>query len=209
MERLEERLRENSSNSSRPRSSDPPGARPSRERGGERGPGGQPGDRGTARELVADVDEVVDHWPAAWSGCGAGCTSDNRNHHIHVGGMMSDPATLERSRRASSSTGDAEARPQMDQLLLHGISPEYDQLDELVEASRETPLRDRFRSFRWSGSGSLHAAPEGGRWAPAVKAHVAFAGDPHGHARFMVFLGKVLGRGPIWPMLRTDRLMRQ
>jgi len=70
VERLEERLRQSSSNSSRPPSSDPPAARPPRKRGGGRGRGGQPGHRGTARELVANVDSVVDHWPLACSGCG-------------------------------------------------------------------------------------------------------------------------------------------
>lgn len=81
IERLEERLREDSSNSSRPPSVDPPGSRPARERppSGRR-PGGQPGHEGTTRQLVAEeeVDQVVDHWPKRCSGCGRDFGLDER-----------------------------------------------------------------------------------------------------------------------------------
>ena len=75
VERLEERLRESSSNSSKPPSAEPPGARPRGERSPTaRKPGGQPGHEGTTRQLVAEdeLDEVVEHWPERCAGCGQG-----------------------------------------------------------------------------------------------------------------------------------------
>ena len=71
---LEARLGQNSSNSSRPPSSDPPGQRPAPPRApGRRRPGGQPGHRGVFRALrpAEDVDEVVVVLPAACDRCGA------------------------------------------------------------------------------------------------------------------------------------------
>ena len=71
---LEARLGQNSSNSSRPPSSDLPQAkrRPPTGPSGRR-PGGQPGHRAYQRALVPPerVDTVVDHWPARCAGCGA------------------------------------------------------------------------------------------------------------------------------------------
>ena len=71
---LEARLGQNSSNSSRPPSTDPPGARPSPPppRGSRRA-GGQPGHRGHFRALrpVGQVDEVVRLVPGACADCGA------------------------------------------------------------------------------------------------------------------------------------------
>jgi len=70
---LEARLNQNSSNSSRPPSSDPPAAPklpPKRPTG--RRPGGQPGHRGHHRRLLppARVDEVVEYVPAQCGRCG-------------------------------------------------------------------------------------------------------------------------------------------
>lgn len=73
---LEAQLGQNSSNSSRPPSSDPPTAprRPQapREQSG-RTRGGQPGHKAHHRALALPerVDHVVDHWPAACGGCAA------------------------------------------------------------------------------------------------------------------------------------------
>jgi transposase len=74
VERLEERLRENSSNSSRPPSADAPQSRPPRGRPGDRPRGGQPGHAGTTRKLVpeGELAAVIDHWPQRCSGCGRG-----------------------------------------------------------------------------------------------------------------------------------------
>ena len=75
IERLEERLRESPSNSSRPPSSGPPGSAPRRQRSpSARKPGAQPGHEGTTRQLVADAEvaEVVEHWPKRCSDCGEG-----------------------------------------------------------------------------------------------------------------------------------------
>src|SRR5713101_7056768 len=73
---LTARLRQDSTNSSRPPSSDPPGARagaagPPR---GKRRPGGQPGHAGSHRELVRweRVDRVILVLPERCGGCG-GC----------------------------------------------------------------------------------------------------------------------------------------
>lgn len=69
---LEAQLNQNSSNSSRPPSSDPPQApqRPSKEPTGRK-PGGQPGHPGHFRiRLPADrVNQVVHHWPTACEKC--------------------------------------------------------------------------------------------------------------------------------------------
>ena len=73
VERLEERLRKSSSNSSKPPSAEASSSRPQRERSpGARKPGAQPGHEGTTRQLVADseVAEVLEHWPARCAGCG-------------------------------------------------------------------------------------------------------------------------------------------
>jgi transposase len=74
---LERRLGKDSSNSSRPPSSDglgkPPA--PGRERrGGGRAPGKQPGAPGAHLAQVADPDEVVVHRPVACEGCGGDLT---------------------------------------------------------------------------------------------------------------------------------------
>lgn len=70
---LEARLGQTSSNSSRPPSSDPPGARPSpTPLPGQRQPGGQPGHRGAFRVLAppARVGHIERHLPLACDRCG-------------------------------------------------------------------------------------------------------------------------------------------
>jgi hypothetical protein len=73
---LERRLGKDSSNSSRPPSSDglgkPPASR--RERRGGRKPGKQPGAPGAHLAQVADPDEVVVHRPVVCEGCGGDLT---------------------------------------------------------------------------------------------------------------------------------------
>lgn len=70
---LRERLGQNSSNSSRPPSSDPPSYKPKppREPKGRK-KGGQPGHQGSARRLLpaAEVDRLVELKPPACAGCG-------------------------------------------------------------------------------------------------------------------------------------------
>jgi transposase len=73
---LQARLGQNSSNSSRPPSSDPPGAKPAKRAppagpSGRR-PGGQPGHAAHQRALLPPerVDTVVQHWPARCAACG-------------------------------------------------------------------------------------------------------------------------------------------
>jgi transposase len=74
---LERRLGKDSSNSSRPPSSDglgkPPAPRRER-RGGGRAPGKQPGAPGAHLAQVPDPDEVVVHRPVACGGCGGDLT---------------------------------------------------------------------------------------------------------------------------------------
>jgi transposase len=71
---LEARLRQNSTNSSRPPSSDPPGARPPAPPSapGRRRPGGQPGHRGTFRLLLpaTQVTQTERSVPATCDHCG-------------------------------------------------------------------------------------------------------------------------------------------
>lgn len=71
---LKRRLGEDSSNSHKPPSTDPPtrGPRQGAERG-KRKPGGQPGHEGRTRELLPpeQVDEILDHKPPACRSCGS------------------------------------------------------------------------------------------------------------------------------------------
>jgi transposase len=87
---LEGRLGQTSSNSSRPPSSDPLGARrakraPPAGPSGRR-PGGQPGHAAHQRALLPPerVDAVVDHWPAACAACGG--PLDRHDHDGARGG---------------------------------------------------------------------------------------------------------------------------
>ena len=70
---LEAKLNTNSSNSSKPPSTDPPWKAPKKQTGtGSNKKGGQPGHKGVARELlpVEDVDDIVICKPAETCGCG-------------------------------------------------------------------------------------------------------------------------------------------
>ena len=70
---LEARLKQNSTNSDKPPSSDPPDApRPGRKRKSGRAPGGQPGRQGKTRKLLPEdkVDGIHEHKPSACRGCG-------------------------------------------------------------------------------------------------------------------------------------------
>ena len=76
---LRRRLGQDSSNSSKPPSTDSPFAKPApkslRHRSGRK-PGGQPGHPGSTLSMVADPDEVERHEPRRCGGCGhdlAGC----------------------------------------------------------------------------------------------------------------------------------------
>jgi transposase len=71
---LRRQVGQNSRNSSKPPSSDPPFAKPapkSLRRKSGRKPGGQPGHPGSTLEQVADPDEVQRHEPGLCVGCGA------------------------------------------------------------------------------------------------------------------------------------------
>lgn len=73
VEVAEEKLRTNSSNSSKPPSSDPPTVqRPARKERGKRTRGGQPGHQGTTRPLLPPeaVDHIVACWPTELCECG-------------------------------------------------------------------------------------------------------------------------------------------
>jgi len=74
LERLEERLNRNSTNSSRPPSSDPPQIKQNRPPQPPTGrkPGGQPGHEGHTRELLPleQVDELIELDPKRCGGCG-------------------------------------------------------------------------------------------------------------------------------------------
>jgi transposase len=68
---LEARLQENSTNSHRPPSSDPPGTQRARRKPSGRKQGAQPGHKGATRALlpVDEVDEIVTHFPTNCGGC--------------------------------------------------------------------------------------------------------------------------------------------
>lgn len=84
---LEEKLGKNSSNSSKPPSSDPPWAepKPKPKRGKKRKRGGQPGHEKHVRPLVPQdrVDEVVPVKPSNCKGCGAAIDGDDPEAERH------------------------------------------------------------------------------------------------------------------------------
>lgn len=85
---LEERLAQNSRNTSKPPSSDPPSLPPLPPKPGSgRKPGGQPGHQGHQRQLVAeaDVDEIIPVKPTHCRGCGAELSGEDpapRRHQV-------------------------------------------------------------------------------------------------------------------------------
>lgn len=83
---LEERLGQNSKNTSKPPSSDPPWRPPPppKTRSGRK-PGGQPGHKGHQRELVpeADVDEIIPVKPTQCRDCGAALHGEDPAPHRH------------------------------------------------------------------------------------------------------------------------------
>jgi transposase len=80
VEELERQVRGDSSNSSRPPSSDSPYRKKPRDRllweRGKRRPGKQPGEPGTTMELVDDRDERVEYASACCRDCGAGLAGE-------------------------------------------------------------------------------------------------------------------------------------
>lgn len=78
---LEEQVKSNSTNSSKPPSSDPPGTLRNRRKPSGQRPGGKKGHKGHHRELAPTekVDHVVEHYPEKCSGCGLPLTE----HHVH------------------------------------------------------------------------------------------------------------------------------
>src|SRR5436305_14673423 len=95
---LERRLGLNSSNSSKPPSSDglkkPARVKSLRERSGKV-PGGQKGHKGETLRQVTDPDEVVDHYPPACSTCGAGLDPETSvGHSARQALALHEPAPL-------------------------------------------------------------------------------------------------------------------
>lgn len=81
---LEEQLRANSTNSSRPPSSDPPGLPRRKSKSTGRRPGGQKGHPGHHRQLLPEeeVDVILDHFPAACERCGTKLPPDPENNTV-------------------------------------------------------------------------------------------------------------------------------
>ena len=76
VEDLQAQVNKNSSNSSKPPSSDPPWAPdPPRKKGSGRKPGGQPGHPGHHRAL-REPDTATDHFPQSCKGCGCGLSPE-------------------------------------------------------------------------------------------------------------------------------------
>ena len=71
LDALEEQIRTNSTNSSKPPSSDPPGSLPRRKQKSGRPKGGQPGHEGHHRALVPSekADHILQHYPRRCSKC--------------------------------------------------------------------------------------------------------------------------------------------
>lgn len=101
---LTERLGQNSSNSSKPPSSDPPSskAQPIDEPEGRNKRGGQPGRQGKARSLkpVEEVDTLIDLRPTSCAQCGRGLRGEDANPERHqVAEVPQAPVTLTEYRR--------------------------------------------------------------------------------------------------------------
>lgn len=80
---LKARLGQNSQNSSKPPSTDPPGTqRPQQESSGRR-PGAQPGHPGVSRALAAKVDKVVEIKPKHCAHCGRALKGSDPQPHRH------------------------------------------------------------------------------------------------------------------------------
>lgn len=72
VDELKRRVGQSSRNSSRPPSSDPPGAAKRKQRKGSgRKPGGQPGHEGHRRAMVEKPDRTLSYRPSCCAGCGA------------------------------------------------------------------------------------------------------------------------------------------
>ena len=80
---LKARLAQNSQNSSKPPSTDPPGTqRPPKQSSGRR-PGAQPGHRGVTRAVAAQVDEVVELKPQRCGHCARALKGSDPQPHRH------------------------------------------------------------------------------------------------------------------------------
>lgn len=80
---LKARLGQNSQNSSKPPSTDPPGTQHPQKEPSGRGPGGQPGHPGVSRSLATEVDEVMDLKPARCGHCGRALKGSDPEPHRH------------------------------------------------------------------------------------------------------------------------------
>jgi transposase len=83
---LERQLKQDSSNSDKPPSSDPPHRPPRKKPGkGKRKPGGQPGHEGKTRPLLPpeQVDDIQDHKPSTCDDCGAKLTGEDSSPLRH------------------------------------------------------------------------------------------------------------------------------
>ncbi len=116
---LKAKLSENSQNSSRPPSSDPPGvSKPVRKRKGGRRRGAQPGHKGVARKLLPleQVDDIKDHKPSQCRRCGEGLDGEDPSPTRH---QITDippitPSTVEhRLHRLSCDRCGAETRAEL------------------------------------------------------------------------------------------------
>jgi transposase len=114
VEALEARLKQDSRNSSRPPSSDPPQIRynrPPKPPSGKK-PGGQPGHEGTTREFMASskVDKILELWPEECGGC-----------RRKFGRRDRRKLTLRQARR-HQVTEIPEPKPETTEYRMHGIA---------------------------------------------------------------------------------------
>jgi len=109
LEVVEEKLRKNSANSSKPPSSDPPDMPKPKRKRSKRRPGGQPGHKGKNRKLIPadEVDAIKDHRPSACRACGLRLEGDDPCPQRH---QVTDlppilPVVVEHRRHALTCTG--------------------------------------------------------------------------------------------------------
>ena len=79
LEALEDQMRANSTNSSKPPSADPPGTLPNRKSKSEKKRGGQIGHPGAHRAMIPSdqADHILRHYPSKCTNCNRGLTSAN------------------------------------------------------------------------------------------------------------------------------------
>jgi transposase len=123
---LEARLQQNSANSHKPPSADPPHAKPApKAKTGGHKPGGQPG-HPKAERVRLEPDRVIDHKPAACHACGAPLAGDDaspRSHQVWELPEIKPEVTEHRFHTLACPCGHATPAPMPADIPTDGYGP--------------------------------------------------------------------------------------